>query len=458
MTLLALFHDDAAHASPKIAERSAAEECGCNVRGLGQRCGAMGYEEFAARLIEHGIITDPWLEGQPRFASAPLILERAELAELAEVAEELAEAFDELTWRAREDESWLDFLALTPWQRAMFEMGGEAWHGLARADLFRTDDGWVTTELNCDTPTGEAEAVVLGALCTHAGCMDLDGGARAIDVNRNLGAAFLAMNERYLQELTAAGAPRTVGIVYPTEFVEDLALVRLYRGWFERAGFEVVLGSPFNLEIDEHDRVSLFGTPITLLWRHYKTDWWGERECAFDDEGFEDVSPLERELTLIARAERARTLVVVNPMSAVVPQNKRAMALFWERLPRFSTRTQRIVRATIPPTFRLETRDRAQLLADKDQWVLKSDYGAEGDEVIVGKLVSPELFEASLAHARPGRWVVQRRFDPVERAGKVVNYGVYLCAGRTCGVYARMHPADQITGESALSVPVLVRA
>lgn len=413
------------------------------------------YPELAEALLAQGIVTDPWLDGAERFRLTPLLLERREVSELAAAAEDLGAAYHELVMRVRDegDEALDGFFKLSPWQRAMFEMGGDLWHGLARADLFRTAEGLVTTELNCDTPTGEAEACMLGELFATPG--------QSIDVNRGMASAFLAMNQVFFSTFVEGAAPKTVGLVYPTEFVEDLALVRLYRRWFEAAGFRVVLGSPFNLH-GTPAGVELFGERISLLWRHYKTDWWGERETAFDDEALEDVAPLERELRSIDEAQRKKQLVVVNPLSSVLPQNKRAMAYFWERLQRFSTRTQRTVRALIPPTFRLETRDPTELLADKDQWVLKSDYGAEGDEVVVGRFVSHELFRESLAHARPGRWVVQRYFEasPLspEQPDMVANYGVYLCAGRTAGIYARVHRQSAMTDESALSVAVLVRA
>ncbi len=410
------------------------------------------YEAFAEALVESGILNDPWLDGLPRFRTEPLLLPRSQINELAAAAEDLGAAYDELVQRVRDagDAAQVGFFRLTPWQRAMFEMGGDLWHGVARADLFLTDAGVVTTELNCDTPTGEAEACVLGGLFGRDG---------AVDVNRGLQAAFVAMARVFFDSFVEAGAPKVVGLVYPTELVEDLALVRLYRRWFEEAGFRVVLGSPFNLRAGEGDTVLLFGERISLLWRHYKTDWWSERETAFDDESLQDVAPLERELRLLDHAQRARTLVVVNPLSSVLPQNKRAMAYFWENLHAFSHRTQATVRRLIPPTFRLEVRDADQLLAEKDEWVLKSDYGAEGDEVIVGKHASAELFRASLAHARPGRWIVQRYFEAIGLSAAepdvVANYGVYLCGGRTAGMYARVHARTALTDESALSVAVL---
>jgi glutathionylspermidine synthase len=92
----------------------------------------------------------------------------------------------------------------------------------------------------------------------------------------------------------------------------------------------------------------------------------------------------------------------------------------------------------------------------REEWVLKSDYGAEGDEVIVGKYVTDELWRASLEHARAGRWVAQRFFEakPIDDNGSLVNHGVFLVAGEACGLYARIQAGP--TDERALSTPVLI--
>ncbi len=415
----------------------------------------MSYEDYAARIAASGVLTDPWLDGQPRFREAPLVISRREAADLSRAAEDLAYAYNELVLRVADagDPVLEGFFGLTPWQRRMFHMGTHLWHGIARADLFFTAEGIVTTELNSDTPTGEAEACVTGALA-HAALPAADA-ERLRDPNVHLRAAFLAVVEGMASALLDAPYPRTVGLVYPTEFVEDLSVVRLYRSWLEGAGYTVILGSPFNLRPGPHGTVELFGQRVPVVLRHYKTDWWGERQGAFDDEELEDTQALEEELTLLAEAETLRTVAVVNPFGAVVPQNKRAMAFFWEQIHRFSPRTQDIVRRLVPPTFRLERRSAEELLRERESWVLKSDYGAEGDEVIIGRHVSAELFRASLDHARKGRWVAQRYFEPkLDAEGLTTNFGVFLCGGRASGLYARMHRG--MTDEHALSVPLLV--
>ena len=414
------------------------------------------YDNFARRVVAGKVLTDPWSDGRPRFREEPLFITTEERQAMYRAAEAVAEVYNELCLIVCDHPELLDdFFGLTPFQKAMWHASAPLWHGLARADVFITEEGLAFAELNCDTPTGEAEAVVLNA------CVAADH-PTSQDPNVGLKKRFLAMVETLAaRELGASpeGTRRgrkTVVIVYPTEMTDDLALVRLYRSWFQEAGYEVVLGSPYNLSVKD-DALCLFDTPFSLLVRHYKTDWWGERIAAWDDAVIPDVLPLTEPLRAVLEGSLSGHVSIVNPFGAVLPQNKRSMAFMWEHIHRFSPRAAEVIRRHIPVTSRLETMHEEQLLAAREEWVLKSDYGAEGDEVIVGRRVTDEIWRASLAHARPGHWVAQRYF--AARAGanaEVVNYGIYLIAGEASGVYARVQ--DGPTDERALSVPVLVKA
>jgi hypothetical protein len=142
---------------------------------------------------------------------------------------------------------------------------------------------------------------------------------------------------------------------------------------------------------------------------------------------------------------------VVNPFGAVLPQNKRAMAFLWEHRDRLSETSQEAVERYIPFTIRLETADRAALERDRELWVLKSDYGCEGEEVVVGAEVEPAFWRETLEKALPRRWVAQRRFIARRDGdGAAVNYGVYVVAGRAAGLYCRR--ACGATDRAALSV------
>ncbi len=408
------------------------------------------YDAFARRIVEGGIVTDPWIYGKPRFRREPVFVPRAQAAAMARCAEDVAAVWDEACRVVEAEPELLDsFFGLTPWQKAMWIASQPMWHGIARADVFVTDEGLQIAELNCDTPTGEPEAVVLNALVAAEHPL-------AKDPNLHLRARFVAMAEQLLAHgVEGPGSSRkTAGIVYPTELPEDLALVRLYRSWLEAAGWDVVLGSPYNLDGDESG-VRLFDVPVSLVLRHYKTDWWGERASAWDDDDIPDARPLEEPLAALFGAMLARRVVVINPFGAVVAQNKRLMAFLWEHIHRFAPHAQDVIRAHVPISSRLETMHEEQLLAQKDEWVLKSDYGAEGAEVILGRNVTDEVWAASIRHARPGRWIAQRWFRAdVDELGETVNYGVFLVAGEASGIYARVQAGA--TDETALSAPTFI--
>jgi glutathionylspermidine synthase len=403
-------------------------------------------EALARELTSDGILSDPWLDGRPRFRDEPLVLSQATHAVLARAAQELTAAWHEAALLCAADPSLMErFFALTPFLRLMWDASAPAWHGIARADVFQTADGPRICELNCDTPSGEAEATLLNA-AAHARAPHL------VDPNVRLEPGFTALIEAAAQR----PGPLTIGILYPTELVEDLSMIALYRRWLMGRGHRVVLGAPFNLQ-RVGGRAALFDTPCDVFVRHYKTDWWAERQGVFrDDPEFPDAEPLARELGILLQGISDGSCAVVNPFGAVVPQNKRTMALMWECIERFSPRAQEAIRAHLPFTARLEA-VLDEVRADRAGWVLKSDYGCEGAEVIVGAEVSDEIWTQTLAQARPERFVAQRRFVPLtDESGCCVNYGVYLVAGRFAGYFSRVHRGA--TGYDALAAATLVEA
>jgi glutathionylspermidine synthase len=410
----------------------------------------VSYEELARRITASGIVTDPWIGGAPRFREEPVVLTSDEARRMYRAAESIAEVYNELCLLVADAPELLDsFYGLTPYQKAMWLASQPLWHAIGRADVFVTDEGLQIAELNCDTPTGEAEAIVLGELAARDGF---------VDPNKTLASRFVDVAEALAQATNARarGGDKRAAVIYPTELPEDLSLVRLYRKSFEERGWSIVLGSPYNIAHDDRGLL-VFDEPVSLLLRHYKTDWWSERQSAWDDEELKDTDPLEGPLEAVLAAMLEGSCAVVNPFGAVVPQNKRSMAFMWEQVHRFSRRAQDTIRELVPYTRRLEAFHKEQLAAQKDEWVLKSDYGAEGDEVVVGKYVTDDVWKLSLAHARPSRWVVQRFFSAKQSAaGEITNYGVYVLAGEAAGIYARVQAGP--TDDRALSAPVLVEA
>jgi glutathionylspermidine synthase len=278
-----------------------------------------------------------------------------------------------------------------------------------------------------------------------------------VDPNDALAEHMRRMLLRFAKQVESEPtAAKVAGIVYPTEFPEDLSVIALYRSLLTQLGLRVLVGSPYNLTAGEGGKVHLLGEPIDLLVRHYKTDWWSERSTAFLDDEVATPEPLAKQLELLIAAVDRRLLAIVNPLGSVLPQNKRMMAFFWERIHLFRDEDQKTIRELVPVTMRLESAHPAMIKVQKDDWVLKSDYGAEGDEVVVGRYVTEAEWQQSLKLARPGRFIVQRYFAAEESPeGSIDNYGVFVVAGEAAGIYLRSQRGPTDTG--ALSVPVLVQ-
>ncbi|HXU71008.1 MAG TPA: glutathionylspermidine synthase family protein [Polyangia bacterium] len=401
------------------------------------------YRALADELLATGIVSDPWLDGRPRFAVEPLLLAATEADRFARAAEAVAAAYEEAARLCAAD-PWLVerfFPALTPFQHLMWSASGGAWHGIARADVFTTADGTIQIcELNCDTPSGEAEAVLLNAAVAPRYLL------RAFDPNVGLERAFVNTVSAFAARVDRGTgreneeAPPTVGIVYPTELVEDLSMILMYRRWLEARGCCVVTGSPFNLARARDGGVALFSVPCDVIVRHYKTDWWSEREPARDDEApFDDAEPLAAQLGMLVDAELTGRVAVMNPWGAVLLQNKRTMALMWEAIDRFSPPAQAAIRAYLPYTARLEALAPATLAA-RAEWVLKSDYGCEGAEVVIGADTDDAAWADALRHARRGRWIAQRYFRARRDGdGRCTNVGVYVVGGEASGFFSRVH-------------------
>ncbi len=409
----------------------------------------MSYAEFAATMQDRGV-PDPWLDGQPRLREAPVVLSPSRYRQTCAAAAAIAAVHGELARIVAAAPGLVDtFFGLTRWQRGMWQCSAPDWHGIARADVFWTAAGPKVFELNSDTPSGQAETVAL-ARAAHERHQHLH------DPSASLPARYAAMVRAWARGSGRDGAS-TVGVLYPTEITEDLSLVGAVRDWLAASGHRVVLGSPFNVGLAGDGRATLLDTPCDVIVRHYKTDWFGERlPVADDDELAAERDPLVAPLLQLLTASVERRTTIVNPFGAVLTQNKRALAFCWEHRDRFSAAARAAIVRWLPHTVRLELA-REQLWNQRERWVLKSDYGCEGAEVVVGPHVDQGTWEHTLAHVVARRWVAQQYHEPeTDAGGEVVNHGVWLVGGRAAGVLARVHGRAVATGGSTPMAAVLV--
>jgi len=408
--------------------------------------------DLRAWLLQRGIPSLPFTAGEPRLRAVPCFIPSRRMRALRAAAVAVCRAYDELCEIVVRNPSHLDeFFTLNPMEKMLWFASGGFWHGIARADVFCTTDGNIAVaEVNSDTPSGADEACLLGRYAESR----FPG---FVDPNRHFRESFLRVIMSALTDIHRAVPSPTVGIVYPTDIPEDQGMIVLYRTWLESAGFRVVLGAPANLEKSPRGYTTLFGTEIDILFRHYKTDWWCERTNVWNDAlPIPDAGPLLREAQNVVGPMTDGMLAVVNPFGAVITQSKLSLAFFHERIELFSSGSQQTIRRYVPLTRRLSSFGAGELEREKSDWVLKSDYGCEGAEVVIGRHVSAEAWANALRLAVPHHWVAQRYFEPEpEEGGLTANYGVYVAGGEPAGMYVRLSAG--VTGTTAVVAPALER-
>jgi glutathionylspermidine synthase len=157
-------------------------------------------------------------------------------------------------------------------------------------------------------------------------------------------------------------------------------------------------------------------------------------------------------LLLLLQAEDEGRVTVVNPFGSVVTQNKFSMALMWERQELFSTQAQEWIKQYIPETRRFASIDFENLL--REDWVLKSVYGCEGDSVLVGLFTKPADWQLTLTTAIPKHWIAQKYFNIEPLYEMQPNYGVYLIAGQPAGFYTRL--SAKSTDYTSTTIPTFI--
>lgn len=364
---------------------------------------------------------------------------RETMAAIQEAVEYLQTHPDELREFFQFPESWMQIcLDGAPW-----------WHLFARLDVFLTSDGRIQVcEINSDTPSGQTDMWAVQGVVADTKEYFVPGRDYAQRLFRIL---------QTLPTQTSDSSGPILGMVYPTDVPEDLDLIRAYDRLAVAWGFQVVHGAPVNLTFNQDGRAELFGTPIDVMFRHYKTDWWGERRRAwYDSPRIPDASamPVLGDLLL---AEREGRLCIVNPFGAMLAQSKKLFAFLWERGSKLSERAQSAIHRFVPRTYRFSSFASERLMEERERWVLKSEFGCEGDGVVVGKLTDPESWRLALKLVIPERWVVQSFFEiePLEN-GELPNLGVYMVGGEVAGLYARTNAGNSITDSRARVLPVVI--
>lgn len=412
----------------------------------------------SASLLEHcrrsALPFLPYSEGYLRYSAQPLILPIRSVHALFDATQKVCALYNELCEILLQKPALIDeYFGLSQTQHLLWYASAGEWHGIARADVFfRKDGSVVVAEVNSDTPSAMDEAYLMSSYAAHHW-------QEFHNLNQNLQHYFIqSIRAAYSQLSQPIEQQPVIAIIFPTDIPEDMGLITLYKRWLENEGFSVLCGSPANIASDGNGRATLFEQPFDVMLRHYKTDWWCERLTVWkDSRAVPDSQPLVQALQHCIVAQSLGKLAVLNPWGSVVTQNKKSYAFFHEHNDLFSADAQANIQRYIPQTWRFTAISTDALIQEQKRWVLKSDYGCEGAEVVVGNNVNIDEWRKTIEMIVPDHWIVQEYFHAEQDENGIIdNYGVYILGGHACGLYVRS--SKHLTNNRSIVSPVVGRS
>lgn len=383
--------------------------------------------DLARSLQYEHLVWDAFVAGKRRVDIHPLVLSESAHEEAKRVAVRAVE----LVSRAPSDDERRryklhpDIERLASAARTAGDLGA-----LARVDLLMRDDGrFVACEVNADCPGGHNESVALPRLARTAG---MRRGFDPTDVAPRLADRIVALSG-------GKGSPRgAIALVYATAWAEDLQVVAFLEklvcergGRAIRAPVTALSGSPLTVR----------GERISVLYRFYPLEYVAEMPNVAD----------------LVRATERGELSSMSSFACIHAQSKLAMARAFANEPDAA-------REVFPETIAFADADHAQIVREREGWVLKRDLSRVGDHVIVGALATDDEMRFAVTDVeeleRDGDVWIAQRFIPQRPIAtpwgpRLVTLGVYVLDGVFAGYFARITTASHCSHD-ALVLPVFV--
>ncbi|TVQ81306.1 MAG: hypothetical protein EA369_00270 [Bradymonadales bacterium] len=294
---------------------------------------------------------------------------------------------------------------------------------IARYDYFKTTDGrWILSEFNEDVPGGFNEAVGVTEFLSQY-------------YPDSLPSSFA---DHFMKGMSRFSS---VALSYATGYSEDLQHMLILEKLLNRAGISTVRCAPSHIRCGWR-RVSALGTDIDAVIRFYPSEWFPH-------------------LPNLAHWKRVLTRInMINPLSRIIRQSKNLFFL-WESFDFLSREEKDFILSLTPRTHPVGIDIADEARHNREVWVLKHAFGRMGDSVVIGKLVTQEVWEGALKEAltKTGEFSLQEFFATEALVHNQTHIyptvGVYLVNGDFGGYYSRSAIKPFFTHE-ANYVPTLV--
>lgn len=296
-----------------------------------------------------------------------------------------------------------------------------------RYDAFeRAKGGVFFSEFNYDKPSLQRE-IIISDLYNPEG-----------NPNRGFADRFRrGISDLWAQFGNGADPPQ-VGMLFDPNHYDEAHLAYLFADLLKPLGYPCRFAGGRNLRV-RGEKLSAFGEPLDLVLHQYPTEFSHE------------INDYPGLLKLYERG----VILLLNDPRAIIPQAKSFFAYLWELLQNhpqvLSGEEQAAIKETIPYTRMFDPLDAGELLAGREQWVLKSVFGRYSEAVYIGAMMNDCEWRETVNYVRQSAQPhIMQEFVPIKR--RVVscyngreyenavgfgNYGIYFTCGEFAGTCVR---------------------
>lgn len=296
-----------------------------------------------------------------------------------------------------------------------------------RYDAFcRAEGGIFFSEFNYDKPCAQREILLSGDF----GPID--------NPNKGFADQFRkGFQNIWKQYNKGQRKPRVAVLADPTHF-EEVHLAYLYRDLLKDCCEEIFIAGSSNFCV-KHGKAFAFDKQIDVILRQYPTEF------------LHEVNDFEELLKLYNMGE----LLLLNDPRAILGQAKSLFAYFWELVekndPFLTAKERETIKAVIPNTKVFHQCQVADLVNNKDKYVVKPIYGRYSIDVFIGNMHTDEEWDEVLQYVceSDSTFIVQE-FCPIKKENTLKfenigfeekaafgNYGIYLINGAYSGTCIR---------------------
>ena len=299
-----------------------------------------------------------------------------------------------------------------------------------RYDAFEREDGGIFfSEFNYDKPCAQRE-IAMADMMKPAG-----------NPNEHFEEKFLlgfkSQCERFFGE-QVADRQLCVAILVDPGHYEELHLAHLYLDFLEPLGYKVIIIGGKNLYIEDNI-LWAFGQKVDVLLRQFPTEFCGEIEA------YKGILGLYSQ----------KKVLLLNDPRAIVAQAKSLFATLWDMVLEendfLTMEEKQVIRDTLPYTSLFSQDKVAELIKNKDKYVIKAAFGRFSEEVYIGVMHTDEEWLTTIEYILncDKKHIIQQ-FCPIkkqsvhrfngncyEATDAHGNFGIYLVNEEFAGVSLR---------------------